>query len=64
MPVLRDLAVAALEELLPAAEKAGVTVAIENIIAPTDTIGELLAIFDGSIRRISAAATTPDTRTS
>ncbi|MEI3001605.1 MAG: sugar phosphate isomerase/epimerase [Victivallis sp.] len=46
VPVLRDLAVAALEELLPAAEKAGVTVAIENIIAPTDTIGELLAIFE------------------
>ena len=54
VPVLRDLAVAALEELLPAAEKAGVTVAIENIIAPTDTIGELLAIFErtyGQIKR-------------
>ncbi|MBS1369450.1 MAG: sugar phosphate isomerase/epimerase [Lentisphaeria bacterium] len=45
VPVLRDLAVAALEELLPAAEKAGVVIAIENIIAPTDTVEELLAVF-------------------
>lgn len=45
VPELRELAVAALEELLPVAEKAGVIIAIENIIAPTDTVEELLEIF-------------------
>ena len=43
---LREQAIRSLEVLLPFAEKCGVRISLENIIAPSDTAAEVLAILE------------------